>query len=56
MKTILLPMVGYRIVPQDGITFKFLTYACYIDTINLNIYPHAMYPPTDTVGSGGVIK
>lgn len=55
MKTVLLPMVGYRTVPQDGIHFVFFTnWTCYTNTItNLNTYPQAFSTPVNTGGSGG---
>lgn len=56
MKTILLPMLGYTIVPQNGISFSFPnSWHCYTDTVtNLNIYPYTPIVPVNTGGSGGV--
>lgn len=55
MKTILLPMLGYVIEPQNGIGFLFPNrWYCRIDTItSLNLYPYALNTPVKTGGSGG---
>lgn len=54
MKTILIPMLGYVIDPQDGIVFLFPN-DYHIDTIiNLNAYPVASDMPVNTGSSGGV--
>lgn len=56
MKTVLLPMIGYGINPQNGIAFLFPALICHIDTItNLNAYPYTSNAPVNT-GSGGGIK